>query len=86
MLDLETYKFIDNNSLEYSIIEDYKEVILFVNKYVVDDFMQMLSDNCGSFLSDWNLKAIIRDGYLAVEMSDLFEYHNIELQKVFAKK
>jgi len=85
MTELELYKFVTENQLEFNFIDDDKDVILFVNKWVVDDFMDLLSKH-STFLDDYGLNAVIKDKYLAVKMADYCEYHTIELSNVFIKK
>ena len=84
MSELELYKFVTENNLEFNFIDDDKEVILFVNKWVVDDFKDLLSKS-SAFLDDYGLSSVIKDKYLAVKMGDYCEYHSIELSNVFMK-
>ena len=85
MSELELYRFIAENQLEFNCLDDDKEVILFVSKFIVDDFMDLLSKH-STFLTDYGLDCVIKDGYIAVKMADYCEYHSIELSNVFIKK
>mgnify|MGYP000114227049 CR=1 FL=1 len=85
MTELQLYKFLLESKLEFNFIDDDKEVMLFVDKWVIDDFMDLLSKH-STFLYFHGLNAVIKDTYLAVKMGGFCEYHSIELLNVFIKK
>lgn len=85
MTELILYKFISGLNLEYNYLERDKDVILFVNKYIIDDFMDFLSKHCSSFLDNYGIKALLKDGYIGLHMGDICEYYDIEIKNIFKK-
>ncbi len=43
MTELELYKFVEDNNIEWHYNWDKSEVILFINIYLLDDFNKMLA-------------------------------------------
>jgi hypothetical protein len=82
---LKLYKFIKDNNIEhrYEMNNGYEDVIIFVNKYLIEEFMDIIGDTVG----DWDdpYVAYVKDGYFAFWMGRLLEYNDIEFVDIFEK-
>lgn len=66
------------NTVEYHW--DNGDVILFVNHYLIKEFMDLLGNG---FLTDGERECVLKDGYIAIYMKDICEYFDINIDKVF---
>lgn len=90
MTDLELYKFVNDNLIEWKWASPPPEsdsmldcdVFLFVPTYQLDDFYGLLSPN---MLSNSPQQCWLKDGYVAVPMGSICEYHNVDMDAVFPK-
>lgn len=82
MTELELYKFITDNSIEWhhDNSDGVLDVIVFLHIYELADFMKI----CGSSIFDEDgIDCVMKDGYIAVWMNDICNYHGIEINNIF---
>lgn len=80
MTELELYKFITENSIEWRYIDE-DEVIVFISFHFLDEW-----SDCIWYFStedEW-LDCVMKDTYMCFYMKDLCEMHDIELEKIFS--
>ena len=86
MTELQLYKFITDNNLEWNAYQDYVEdiekVLLFVPFWLVDEFSKLLG---ASIFDDEGLECVMKDGYFCFHMIHICEYFGIEIENVFKK-
>jgi len=82
MTELQISKFIDEHCVEWHR-EDNKgkpDIIIFVYTYNLEDFCEIAK----TFTPDYaGLEMNLRSNYVAIWMNDLFEYFNLDMDKVF---
>jgi hypothetical protein len=85
MTELELYKFIKDNNIEWHKQDNNGEqdVIIFPNTTEVKDFQKLLSYE---MFDDGGIECRMMDGYFAFWMKDICEYYGIEIEKVFIGK
>lgn len=83
MTELELYKYINDNNIEYHYADNdgVEDVLIFPMYYEMEEFTKMI-DN---YLGDNIIHAVIRNNYLCIWMNDICEAHGIEISKVFKK-
>lgn len=81
MTELELYKFIEDNNIEWHRDDNKGEedVIIFPNFSQIEYFRKILSP-C---LFDDGVECIMKDGYFAFWMKDICDYYGVEFEKVF---
>jgi hypothetical protein len=82
MTELELYRFVKNNNIEWHYTEDCYEnldVIIFLYYFQLEDFTTMIK----SYLTDSEAIGHLRDGYIGIEMSGICYHYGIELERVF---
>lgn len=79
MTELQLYKFVKNNQLEYNHVDG--DVILFVDFDSLKEFGELVK----SFVSDGGLDVTLKQDYVGVHMSDLCDYYGVDLLAVFEK-
>ncbi|HNG68591.1 MAG TPA: hypothetical protein PLP63_06585 [Saprospiraceae bacterium] len=84
MTELQLYKFINDNDVEwrYDWNKDQEDVIVFINSYLIDDFCELIK----SYFDDAHIECALRDRYICVWMDDLCSHYGIELINVFPKQ
>jgi hypothetical protein len=86
MTELELYKFVDDNCLEYHWIEndigDDIDVILFVNNEQIEDFKYWLGEG---IFDDEGIKCVAKYEYFCFHMLEICEYFGININNVFKK-
>ena len=85
MTELELYKFITNNNIEWHYTEDCYgdlDVIIFLYYFQLEDFTKMVR----SYLTDNEAICHLRNDYVGIEMADICSNYDIELEKVFLKE
>jgi len=86
MTSLELYKFVNKNKLEFRYQHNHelssRDLMLFVEMYLVNDFNKLLSS---SIYDDGGISCTMKDGYMAIWMYDICEYHDILLEEVFGE-
>lgn len=80
MTELELYKFVVNNKLEYHWVDN--DVILFINFNILDDFTKLLG--YGMFDED-GIACILKDTYICIWMFSICENSDIVLENIFKK-
>jgi len=92
MTELDLYKFVTNNSVEYHWHKEHKrneesdektEVLLFVNILDIAEFNKMLGTH---ILDEEGLDCIMKQGYFVFKMKYICEHFDIELINVFTDK
>ena len=81
MTELELYKFINDNDIEYHWHED--DVILFVNFYLLNDFTKLLGYN---MLDEEGIICHLKESYIAIWMFSICEHFDIVLGNIFKKE
>jgi len=86
MTELELYKFVDDNCLEYNWIEndigDDINVILFVNNEQIEDFKKLLDY---SIFDENGITCIAKYEYFCFHMLEICDYFGINISNVFKK-
>ena len=86
MKELDLYKFIKNNSIEYHwtfVSSDKNEVIIFVNIYNIEEFNKLLGTG---ILEEEGMECNMKSGYFAFKMNRICEYFDIKLEDIFEDK
>lgn len=80
MSELELYRFIKDNDIEWSRQgnDGTPDVLIFPYTFQVHDFYKLLK---GSI--DEGIRCTLMDGYFAFWMKDICEAHDIDIDKVF---
>lgn len=81
MTELELYKFVSDNELEYHWND--KEVYLFISVYRIADFNEMLGWH---IMDERGIECTMKDKYLVFSMSDICDYFGININNVFTNK
>jgi hypothetical protein len=83
MKALDLYKFYTKNALEYHWFEnsDGDDVMLFVDTYCIQDFMNLLRAD----KKEDGFECRMKGGYLAFRMKDICDYFDIEITEVFPR-
>lgn len=83
MTELTLYRYIKDNSIEWHNeinTDGDDDVIIFPYYFHLEEFTQLLSP-CS--FDDSGITCTLRDGYAAIWMKDICEYHGIDIKKVF---
>ena len=85
MKAIELYRFVNDNSMEWHRIKNgsVMEVFLFIDMIDINEFYKLLTP---AIFEDGGIACVLKDGYFAIEMSELCEYYDIELNDVFPGK
>ena len=81
MTELELYKFINDNSIEWhrKNNEGTPDIIIFPYSFHIEDFSKLL----GTYTDDGGVECRMMNGYFAFWMKDICEYFDIDIDKVF---
>lgn len=81
MTELQLYKFVNDNNLEYHWYEHEgrQDVILFIPHYALDKFTSLIKHN----LEEEGMEVTLKDCYICVWMYDLCENNDIHLTDIF---
>jgi hypothetical protein len=84
MTELELYKFINDNSIEWSKeINDHREdILIFPYTFQMDKFVELVKD-CDF---DEGLICRLKGNYFAIWMSDICESYGIDMNNVFKEE
>ena len=88
MTELEIYKFVTENNLEYNAVVPSSfsnlldELWLFVPNYLLDDFDKILGHN---ITDDDFVTAVFKGDYCCFDMLPILEYFGINYENVFNK-
>jgi hypothetical protein len=83
MTELELYKFIEENGIEYHWFNENTNVIIFVNHYLLPDWNKLLGIH---ILDEEGIVCRMKDGYMCFEMNEICDYFGIEISNVFLKE
>ena len=78
MTELELYKFINENCIEYHWHEN--NVFMFIPIYIIEEFATLFSE---SFFDESELKCTFRNDYFCFEMQDICDFYGMDMKKVF---
>jgi len=78
MNELELYKFIEDKETSF----DGETAILWIHHVELESFVKLIG---AGLLDEGGFDVKLQEDYIAVEMNDICEYHDIELDKVFNK-
>ena len=83
MTELELYKFINDNDIEWhkENNDGTPDVIIFPSIYEIKDFHKILLPS--SILDDGGIECRMKDGYFAFWMKDICDHFDIDINKVF---
>jgi len=89
MTELQLYKFIQENDIEYNLFKDDRtgeitKVYAFIPIYLIQDFHDLFKGSL--ILIDRELECVLKQDYLCLEMSQICEYFDIELENIFKQK
>jgi hypothetical protein len=82
MTELQLYKFINDNDVEWHHQEKdgHPDVLVFPRYWQIEDFAKLFEP---SKFDDGGIECFMMDGYFAFWMQDICDYYGIELDKVF---
>lgn len=91
MTELELYKFVNDNDIEYHYYKDYinsfmspkERIIMFVNIRDIEAFNKLLGKN---IMEDEGIECNMKSGYFCFEMMEICEYFAIVPKNVFVNK
>lgn len=85
MTELDLYKFIQENNIEWHWHEFLggDDVIAFFYFFQIEEFAKILSKDV---FDDEGIECVMKDGYLALQMKDICDYYGIEMENVFPKE
>lgn len=85
MTELDLYKFIENNSIEYHHYknEGKEDVIIFINYDKIQDFSNLLGNE---IFDEEGIDCTMKDGYFCFWMNEICDYHDVEIGNVFQKE
>ena len=81
---IEFYKYIKENNVEWHWFDNngVQDVIILPYTFQLEDFMELLSE---TDFDDEGVKCVLKSGYVAIRLGELFENKGIELSDVFPK-
>jgi len=84
MKAIDLYKFVTDNNIEYSYAMNggVEDVLIFPSFNQISDFAKMLSADT---FDDEGIICNMKDGYMAIRMTDICDYYGIEVKDVFKK-
>ena len=84
MTELELYKYITENSIEWHRQDNdgTPDVLIFPYYHQIEDFRKILSVR---IFDDDGVACIMKDGYFAFWMSDICSHYGIDMDKVFVE-
>jgi len=79
MTELELYKFINDNNVEYHCNNE-NEIFAFVHILDIKDFNELLGE---SIMDEEGIMCTMKYGYFCFEMVEICEYFGIEPKNIF---
>jgi hypothetical protein len=81
---IEFYKYIKENNVEWHWFDNngVQDVIILPYTFQLEDFIELLSE---TDFDDEGVKCVLKSGYVAIRLGELFENKGIELSDVFPK-
>lgn len=86
MTELDLYKFITKNKVEWHFINKKskeEDVIVFIDNHFLDDWNKLLGAH---ITAEEGLECIMKDGYFCFYMNDICEYFGIDYSTIFIKE
>lgn len=80
MTELQLYKFIKDNDIEYRW--ESEEILFWVPFYLLGDLTDLIGS---SYLSEGGIQVRLQEGYIAMAGYDMCEYFGINPDNVFKK-
>ena len=81
MTELDLYKFINENSIEWHK-EEGGEIYIFPFVWDIEEFSKLIA----GYHPDEGFKCNLRDNYICFKMNDICDYFEIDLNKIFQEK
>ena len=81
MTELELYKYINENNVEWHRHDNNgtPDVIILPYTFQLEDFNELIKD----YDTDDGLEVRLKNGYAGIWMQDLCDYYGIDIDKVF---
>lgn len=81
MTELQLYKYINDNNIEWHRHENegVQDVIILPYTFQLEEFNELIKN----YDTDGGLPCVLRNGYCGIWMKDLCEYFGIEIDNVF---
>ena len=81
MTEIELYKYINDNGIEWHRQDNYgtSDIIMFPYIFQLDDFSKLIK----GFTREEGFDCKLMDGYVAIWMQDICDYYGIDIEKVF---
>ena len=85
MTELELYKFVNDNRIEYHYhcYENDKKIMMFVSNGYIDEFNELLGEG---IMEEEGVNCVMKYGYFCFEMIEICEYFGIVPENVFTEK
>jgi hypothetical protein len=85
MTELELYKFIHHNDIEYrrEDNEGTSDILMFLYVFQLEDFCKLVKDYN---IDDGGLSIRLVNCYVAIWMNEVCDYYDIDIDKVFVGK
>lgn len=78
MTELDLYKFIKNNKIEYNDIGD--EILMFIDFWLLEEFVSVAWSSY--FDEEWQ-EVTMKDHYIVIDAVSLCDYHWIDEKNIF---
>lgn len=85
MEELDLYKFIGEQKLEYHWVDEDNDVVLFVEHYKMKNWNTFLKSYSLNIFED-GIESVMKDGYSCFHMKDMCEYFGIKIERIFEKE
>jgi predicted CDP-diglyceride synthetase/phosphatidate cytidylyltransferase len=79
MTELNLYKFINENNIEWHYEQD--GIYMFVSFYLLKEFTAMIR----TYLSDSVFEVVLKDTYICLKINEICEYFDININNIFNK-
>lgn len=80
MTELDLYKFITNNNIEYDVDDSCDVVTIFIPFYLLEEFNELLKPN---YYDEGGIDCVLSYGYCNIEINDICDYFEIDINNVF---
>lgn len=81
MTGIELYRFIFEHEIEWHVIDDDEDIVIFVPISYIKEFNDLFSY---AFLSD-RLKCVMGEDNFVFKMREICDHHDIEFNEIFKK-
>lgn len=81
MTELDLYKFVRKNKLEYHWYDN--DVLLLIPFYLLEDFNKMIGYH---YFDEDGIQCVMRYDYCCFEMKSICEYFDIDIKNIFEKE